>query len=255
MNSVFVEDMDWVNYRERTYDGSQRIIIPVGAIEQHGHHLPLNTDVVIPCHLAKALAEETDNLLVAPAINYGYKSQVQSGGGNFFPGTTCVSGSVLENYLYDVMDAYLRHGNRELILLNGHFENAAFLAEAADRLTEAYSQRGVRVRVYLLSYWDFLDEALIPELFPDGFAGWQLEHGGVLETSIMLHIDTARVKMQRAVDSEPASFPPYNVFPPDPDWVPASGTLSSPIAASAEKGALIVDHCVANMVSHFGYFR
>ncbi len=67
----------------------------------------------------------------------------------------------------------------------------------------------------------------------------------------MLHIDAARVKMERAVDSEPASFPPYDVFPPDPDWVPASGTLSLPIAASAEKGALIVDHCVASMISHF----
>jgi creatinine amidohydrolase len=59
------------------------------------------------------------------------------------------------------MDAYLRHGNRELILLNGHFENAAFLAEAADRLAEAYSQRGVRVRIYLLSYWDSLDTCCI----------------------------------------------------------------------------------------------
>lgn len=252
MKGVKIENMDWQTYASLVAEGQRKLIIPVGAIEQHGPHMSLNPDVLIPSHIAEKVAEVTGNMLVAPAISYGYKSQVKSGGGNFFPGTTCVSGSALEHYLYDVMQAYVRHGVREVVIVNGHFENTVFLCEAADKLVNACRDRGLTVTVYLLSYWDFIGDETIARVFPDGFTGWAVEHGGVLETSVMLCIHPELVDMTRAVDVAPSTFPPYDVFPANRSWVPESGTLSSPLQASAEKGRWILDACIAGIARHLG---
>ncbi|QPP51476.1 creatininase [Halomonas sp. SS10-MC5] len=241
-----------MTYRDRVQDGGSRILLPVGAIEQHGPHMSLNPDVLIPEYIACRVAERSGNMLVAPPIAYGYKSQVKSGGGNFFPGTTCVGGRALEEYAYDVILAYAAHGNREFVLINGHFENSMFLVEAADRAVKHARLSGKEIRVVLLSYWDFISEATIEKVFPDGFSGWAVEHGGVLETSIMLKIHPELVDMAKAVDIPPAEFPPYDVFPPDPSWVPSSGTLSSPAQATAEKGEWILDECIAGIARTFG---
>jgi len=209
MKDVKIENMDWVSYKELTEDGMCKIILPVGAIEQHGPHMSLNPDVLIPSYIAEKVAEKAGNMLVAPAISYGYKSQVKSGGGNFFPGTTCVTGSSLENYVFDVLQAYVDHGNHEFILINGHFENSIHLCEAADKLVKKCAAESINIKIYLLSYWDFISEETIAQVFPDGFSGWAVEHGGVLETSIMLKIHPELVDMSKAVDVEPAKFPPY----------------------------------------------
>ena len=60
----------------------------------------------------------------------------------------------------------------------------------------------------------------------------------------MLALYPDLVHLERAVDHEPASFPPYDVYPPKPEWTPASGTLSSPKEASKEKGEILLDVCV-----------
>src|SRR5690554_456884 len=252
MSSVKIENLDWMTYKALTEEGRCRIILPVGAIEQHGPHMSLNPDVLIPSHIGEQVASRGDNMLVAPAISYGYKSQVKSGGGNFFPGTTCVSGASLENYVFDVLQAYVNHGNREFILNNGHFENSMCLCEAADKLVNKCRAEGINVKIYLLSYWDFISEETIKQVFPDGFTGWAVEHGGVLETSIMLKIHPELVDMSPAVDVEPATFRPYDVFPPDPSRVAPCGTLSSPLKAGAEKGRMILNECISGIVRHLG---
>ena len=87
------------------------------------------------------------------------------------------------------------------------------------------------------------------EVFPDGFTGWDVEHGGVLETSLMLHLHPELVNMDKVMDHEPATFPPYDVFPSDPSWVPESGTLSSARKATAEHGKLLMSVCVEGIAS------
>ncbi|RUU70540.1 creatininase, partial [Mesorhizobium sp. M2C.T.Ca.TU.009.01.2.1] len=70
----------------------------------------------------------------------------------------------------------------------------------------------------------------------------------VLETSLMLALYPHLVNLNRAVDHLPASFPPYDVYPPKPEWTPKSGTLSSPKEASKEKGEILLDVCVSGIV-------
>lgn len=99
-------------------------------------------------------------------------------------------------------------------------------------------------RVVVLSYWDFVMEDTIARIYPEGFPGWAVEHGGVLETSLMLYLHPHLVDVSKVVDHAPATFPPYDFFPIKPEWTPSSGCLSSAKNATAEKGKLLLDVCV-----------
>lgn len=224
-------------------EGKVPILIPLGSMEQHGHHMPMHVDVLLPTEFARRVAEQTGSL-VAPPFTYGYKSHQKSGGGNFFPGTTSLDGATLVNALKDVIKEFARHGVRQICILNGHFENSWFIVEAVDLALRELKWGGVdTVKIVVLSYWDFVDKDAIEKLYPNGFLGWDIEHGGVLETSLMLRLYPDLVSLQDAVEHAPATFPPYDVYPSKPEWTPASGTLSSPKEATAEKGDLLLEVC------------
>lgn len=240
-------DLDWKTYEQRVAGGQAVILLPIGAIEQHGPHMSMNPDVLIPEAISLGVAAGLENALVAPPIAYGYKSQVKSGGGNFFPGTTCINGKTLIDTVKDVVVALARHGNRRFVLVNGHYENSMFIVEGIDLALEHLRHEGIDARVMVLSYWDFVGKDTIETVFPDGFTGWDVEHGGVLETSLMLHLHPELVNMDKTVDQPPATFPPYDVFPSDPSWVPSSGTLSSARKATEQHGKLLFDVCVGGI--------
>ena len=144
---------------------------------------------------------------------------------------------------------FARHGVRKVCLVNGHFENSWFIIEAIDlALRELRWDRIDTMKIMVLSYWDFVDPQTITRLYPKGFPGWDIEHGGVLETSLMLALYPDLVSLQDAVDHPPATFPPYDIYPVDPSRTPASGTLSSPKEASAEKGEVLLEVCTAGIV-------
>jgi creatinine amidohydrolase len=252
-NSVFIGEMNWREYDARVRDGETPVLLPVGSLEQHGHHMPMNVDVLLPTAVCERVAIRT-GALVAPTIPYGYKSQQQSGGGNHFPGTTSVDGATLTGTVRDIIRELSRHGVRSLAIMNGHFENSMFIVEGIDLALRELRAMGINdFRVMTLSYWDFIDDpALIERLYPEGFPGFDLEHGGVFETSLMLTLFPDLVEMDQVVDHPPADFPPYDLFPVVPERTPASGTLSSAKSASREKGDLILQVCVdgiANAVS------
>lgn len=246
--TVFAAELPWPDYQEQVQDGNVPILIPLGSMEQHGHHMPMHVDVLLPTEFARRVAEET-GALVAPPFTYGYKSHQKSGGGNFFPGTTSLDGASLVNALKDVVKEFARHGVRNICIVNGHFENSWFIIEAIDlALRELKWGGNENVKVVVLSYWDFVDQASIEKLYPNGFLGWDIEHGGVLETSLMLRLHPDLVWLQDAVEHAPATFPPYDVYPTKPEWTPASGTLSSPKEATKEKGDILLDVCTRGIV-------
>ncbi|MCA1491554.1 creatininase [Ensifer sp. NBAIM29] len=246
--SVFAAELSWPDYDERVRNGTTPILLPIGSMEQHGHHMPMNVDVLLPVEFARRVAGRI-GALVAPPFTYGYKSHQKSGGGNHLPGTTSLDGATLVAALRDVIKEFARHGVRHICLVNGHFENSWFIVEGIDLALRELKWGGIEdMKIVVLSYWDFVDKATIARLYPNGFAGWDLEHGGVLETSLMLALYPKQVRLERAVDHAPASFPPYDVYPPKPEWTPVSGTLSSPKEASAEKGEILLEVCVDGIV-------
>lgn len=247
-DSVFAAELSWPEYDRRVRDGSVPILLPIGSMEQHGHHMPMHVDVLLPVEFARRVAGEI-GALVAPPFTYGYKSHQKSGGGNHLPGTTSLDGATLVAALRDVIKEFARHGVRRICMVNGHFENSWFIVEGIDLALRELRWDGIRdMKIVVLSYWDFVDEQTIAKLYPDGFSGWDLEHGGVLETSLMLALHPHLVSLDRAADHAPASFPPYDVYPSRREWTPASGTLSSPREASKEKGEILLEVCVTAIV-------
>ncbi|WP_113716912.1 creatininase [Arthrobacter dokdonensis] len=245
--SVFLEDMDAFAYRDALSSGEAIVLIPVGSLEQHGTHLPLGTDTILSRHFAEGVARRL-GALVAQPIAYGYKSQQKSGGGNHLSGTTSLDGTSLIAMTRNLVKSFLKQGVRNVVFVNGHFENYQFLYEGIDlALEESGIGPGAKQSVLLLSYWDFVSQDTLAQVYPDGFPGWDIEHGGVLETSLMLHLEPARVAMDRLVDGPAAVLPRFDRLPVVPERTPATGCLSSAAGSSADKGGLLYDQVVADL--------
>ena len=129
--TVFMSEMSWIQYRERVATEGAVVLLPVGALEQHGPHLPLGTDAILATEMARRAAERLDGV-VAPPLTYGYKSQPRTGGGNHFCGTTSLDGGTLAATVHDLIREFARHGARRIAVIDGHYENQMFLTEGID---------------------------------------------------------------------------------------------------------------------------
>jgi len=237
-------DMTWQEV-EAAIGRDAGVVLPVGSTEQHGYHLPLSTDAVLPTELALAIAEPLD-LLVAPAVSYGYRSRPLSGGGQGFVGTTSLRATTLMALVEDVLRELIRQGFGRLVVLNWHMENQNFVYEAACLALEYYPGTSARILVAELPFED-LSARTMEMLFPDGFPGWDVEHASILETSLMLHLQPELVLFDRAVDDAAKRHPFYDVVPVPEDFVPPSGTLWKATQASARKGEVAWAEIVEGM--------
>jgi creatinine amidohydrolase len=239
-------DMTWPEVQE-AIDRGAGVVLPIGATEQHAYHLPLSTDVTLPCELGHAVAEPLD-LLVAPPVAYGYRSRPLSGGGQGFVGTLSVSARTLMGVVEDVTSELVRSGFPRIVLLNWHFENANFIYEAAWLAHERAMPTEARIMVVEAAFAE-LSAAAMEVLFGDEVPGWDKEHAAVLETSLMQHLRPDSVLFDRAVDDEAARHPFYDVIPPPDDFVPASGALWKATRASPEKGRVAWAEIVENLAA------
>lgn len=246
--TVFMEELDAFAYSEQLAAGAP-VLIPAGSIEQHGPHMPLHVDSLLSRTIAGETARRIGAVVSAP-ISYGYKSQQRSGGGNHLPGTTSLTGDLVTAIAKTLVLEFVRQGVKQIGFINGHFENYQFLYEGADLALKELANAGHdNIRIMLLSYWDFVDDETISKLYPHGFTGWDLEHGGVLETSLMLHLFPEQVDMTKVEDSPPAELPNYDVLPVRPELTPASGCLSSAVEATADKGRILLETASAGMAA------
>ena len=230
-----IKFMSAFEYRARVKN-NPTVIVPVGSFEQHGPHLPLCVDELL----------STDGI-VGPSIGFGYKSQQRSGGGYHLAGTISLTGSTFITLAREIMVELAQHGIRKFVFCNGHYENYQFLFEGVDLAIRDLKLQNISVKCQLMSYWDFVDDTTIDRLYPEGFTGWDLEHGGVLETSLMLLIRPELVHMDRVSDDPPAVMPNYDVLPIRPELTPPSGCLSSAKNASKEKGEILLDVASSGM--------
>ena len=232
------EKLNSENVREQ--GAKSVLILPVGAIEQHGPHLPLTVDVEIPLEIAAKTAEVVKGI-VAPAVSYGARSLPQSGGSPDIPGTIRIRGSVLTEYLKDVIAGYVSMGFKSIVVLNGHYENEAFLFEALELCRTESKLEGARV--IAVSWWSLVPQPLIDRLFGDRFTGWHAEHASACETALMLHLRRDLVGPIRVDHATPPRAGVY-AFPIDASAVSNRGVLGNASAASAEIGeALFAEIC------------
>jgi creatinine amidohydrolase len=216
------------------------LIIPLGSIEQHGPHLPINTDTIIAARLSEAIVQQVGGL-VAPAVTYGCMSQPVSGGGELLAGTVSLTGNTYTALIADLLSSYTRRGYKRLVLLNGHMENSPFAIEGATCAARLNS----RFRAIVVNWWEVLEVKHLDDIFNGGFPGWGSEHAGVMETSLMMHLEPEMVRndliQRRITDVVP---PVYTVVPERPGLIDPSGVLWTADGSSAEIGRRLVSEIV-----------
>jgi len=221
------------------------VIVPCGAVEQHGPHLPLGVDAMLSEAIAIDVAREIAGL-VMPVLSYGYKSMPKSGGGPRFSGTTNLDGDTYVHLVGDVLRELSRHGAHRVCFLNGHLENQWFLTEGIDVAVRTITRADLKVM--RIEYWDVLDAETIESIFPEGL-NITYEHAAVMETSLMLHYFPQCVRVDRIPTEPTYPYPPYDVFPADPAWGTEGGALSPAAGASADKGQRLSGAIVSGVSS------
>jgi len=215
---------------ERRLRSNPLVILPVGALEAHGPHLPLGADQIQAEATALALADRTD-ALVAPTIPYG-----SAPGARGFPGTVSLSISQLGDHTYGVLSELARSGVRRLLVLSGHGERGhmAALREAAEHTMRAHPE----TRIAVLCDYDFVYELRGKESpATDG-------HAGLLETSRMMAIAPETIGSERpVVEYRRSPFLPGS--PTDAEW--PESVIGDTRSASAELGRRVQEHVLARL--------
>jgi creatinine amidohydrolase len=245
-STVFMAEMTWPEWQARIAENSP-VFLPVGSTEQHGPHMPLSCDVILPTAVSERVARNVGGI-VAPTIQYGYKSQPRSGGGQSFPGTTSLDAHTLSLVLRDIIRDLAAHGVRRLAVVNGHFENNWPIIEGIDLARREIRRDGIEDMVILrFDYGEMVRRETLDRIFPQGFPGTELEHASRIETSLMLAVRPDLVRMDKLPSDGPGKFPLFDRYPFWPDMVPPSGVLAVAQGASAEKGQWLLDDHVELM--------
>lgn len=247
MTTPYLADLPWPDTKARLSSGKP-VFLPIGSTEQHGHHMPLGVDVIIPTAIAERAARAVGGL-VAPTLTYGVQSQPRTGGGHGFGGTINLTAHTFALVVGDVLSDLYRQGARNIVVLNGHYENIgpsiAGIELALDRICRDRLDGLTLLRV---DHWELVRPETIDRIFPDGYPGIELEHASVLETSYMMALRPDLVDMSRTLNDGPASFGPYDRFPRPNEGLPPSGVLSLTEGSSAEKGEWLLADCQAKLL-------
>jgi creatinine amidohydrolase len=216
-------------------------LLPIGAVEQHGPHLPLSTDLITAQSLCERVCDERGDQLdlwLLPALAYSKSNEHLT-----TPGTFSLSASVMLATLDELGASLRRTPIRKLAILNGHGGNSSLLDVAC---------RDLRVRHGLVT---FLLHTIVP---PDqGGPSHSHElglgiHAGEDETSLMLHLAPHLVRMERATREIPEWLDDYEHigisgavrFGWTADDLSRTGVVGDPTKASAERGELLFEEMI-----------
>ena len=243
--------LSWTDVRDLNKEGV--VILPVGAVEQHGPHLPLITDTVQVTRVLDAALErlpETVPAWTLPALPYG-KSNEHAG----FPGTISLSADTLRAILFDVAASVHQAGFERLCFLNGHGGNASVLDAAA---RDVHAATGLSCFCVQPSFWLQPPFAVSEDEARFGV------HAGELETSLMLGLEPALVKPERAVahfpnfpEGELHLFGAASVAWLTRDWS-ETGVFGDATSGTAEKGRALLDHAaerLARLITEMSTFE
>ena len=167
-----IDEMTTVDF-EKVVKNNPLVIIPLGATESHGPHLPLGTDTFQPEYISAEISKKCKNVLIAPTLPYGQHSTARN-----VPGTMDLAFDTLRSVVSDLLNSLIRHGIRRMMIISGHAGTSHMVA-----VTEACRDTAERNDVDITFFSDFqiADRCEINK--PDGDG-----HAGFIETSRIMHI-------------------------------------------------------------------
>lgn len=200
-------------------------VLPVGSFEQHGGHLPLTTDTVVACTIARSISEAY-GLFLLPPITIGCSHEHED-----FPGTVSIRATTLAAVVEDVMDSLDRQGITRTVVVNGHGGNYV-LSNVVQQ-----ANRGPR-RVALFPEKSEWAEARAA-------AGCDTDHSsdmhaGELETSLLLHLDQELVRPGWR-EADHFAQDRRLLLTQGMRALASHGVVGKPSAATAAKGAAVLD--------------
>ena len=171
------------------------VIVPIGAIEQHGPHLPTGTDYYLGWAVAKKVAEEL-NALILPIIPIGFSEHHCPR-----PGTVTLSTDTLRAIIKDVAISLSRNGAKHIIVFSGHAGHLVQIADACCELN--ISGKLGNTKIHNISPWNSTPIEILAEVLEEEV----LLHAEELETSLMLFLKPELVDMSKAVKEIPDYVP------------------------------------------------
>jgi creatinine amidohydrolase len=213
------------------------LLLPIGAIEQHGPHLPVDTDANSVSTIAEQAAAQAgpDGALVLPTIHWGLSPYWMP-----FAGTITLRPETILALISDIGRSVAGHGFRRMVIINGHGGNGGIIGVAATQLADH------GIRAIALSYWALLGSEL-GSITPADHG--HIGHAGQTETSIQLHLQPDRVDpgfhsvttWRDLGDMADDLLTPGAYKPPLPLVESPNGVYGDLTQARAELGAQIVD--------------
>ena len=253
------EKLTWPEIND-AIDLGKVCIVPCGAVEQHGPHLPLDVDLVCPVGVATGAGKLIpDKMLVLPVVAYGYTGHVMD-----FPGTINQDFEHFMHHVLDITKSLAYHGFQKIVLLNGHGSNMPNLDLVARRTNLETDAECV-----LVAWWNLLtvDKEFFPRWrqskFPGGCA-----HACELETSLYMHLAGDDVRSDKiangtiSFNEEGSPFNWVDLFAAGPapliSWTSsysATGVLGDAELATAEKGREAYEEAVKQLVRLVTWFQ
>lgn len=255
------DKLSWPEINEAVED-EKMIVVPVGATEDHGHHLPVDVDRVIAEEICDRTVRDRDDTLLFPTIDHGYLPHHMD-----FPGGITIGWETFIKYMIDVCVSISHHGFDKILLVNGHGSNHHLL----EQVTRQVILQHPDTHCAMLSWWE-LEEVreAARELRDAGPHG--TSHGGEMETSIYMHLYPENVDNDAAPrDLEYPESKHFNAYDlageRDPEWstsvtmmewwstLSETGTRGDASVATPEKGKQFLDAAVEGMHSVLDEFK
>lgn len=249
MSILFAEN-SWPQIKEHI-DRNALVILPFGAIEEHGLHLPVNVDAVIAEEIARRVGEAVKGrvpVLIMPVVWAAYSIHKM----NKWPGVISIRSEILVEAWFDLMASLVKMGFKKLLCLNAHGQNPEMIKLVARRISDEFD-----VNVVTTNCWSMAAETM-KKIRKSEIGG--CAHGCEFETSLMLFL-TDLVDMTKAT-KEDAIKHHSDFFPGDMFGSATGGTFLStwhmqesktgiygdPTVATKETGRLLVEGMVRNYV-------
>lgn len=179
--------MTWINLS--TVNRNAIVILPIGAIEQHGPHLPVDTDFFITDAICKAVENRLSNVvLLAPGLSIGHSPHHRS-----FGGTLSLHHETLAKILFEVVQNFYSMGFSKILIINGHGGNQLPISMAHQEVKNRLS----KMVLLSCSYWNLAREDLLS--ISDGVPN-SMGHACELETSLYLYLNEEKVNKNLICD-------------------------------------------------------
>src|SRR5438132_10858018 len=155
LDTVFVEELTWMEVRDALRAGKTTVIVPTGGVEQNGPYLATGKHDYILRGTAEAIARKLGNALVAPIVPFVPEGDIDPPTGHMkYPGTISLTEDTYERLLTDICASFRAHGFREIVLIGDSGGNQRGMKEVAARLDAKWA--GARTRLHVIpEYYDY----------------------------------------------------------------------------------------------------